>query len=117
MMVNGMKNIFTTHIHKDDDGISKLKDLLKVKGMTFRNYSITSDIPNNAKDENCIKSKILGPRINQCSALVVHITPEAKNKCSTNWVIENAHDKIKRKIYALWAYGHMVKKITIFLTH
>ena len=103
-MVEKTKNIFITHIHKDDDGIPKLIDLVKSIGMTIHNYSITSDKPNKAKDENYIKSEILAPRIQQCSTLVVYITPETKDSDWTNWEIEYAHHNNKR-IVGVWAHG------------
>ena len=74
-MADETKNVFISHIHEDDDGLDKLKDLLKNKGLTIRDYSINADNPNNAKSEDYIKSEILAPRIQQSSTLVVYITP------------------------------------------
>ena len=74
-MTSGTKNVFISHIHEDDEGLGKLKDLIKRHGMTPRDYSITADNPNNAHDENYIKSGILAPRIRQSSTLVgIHIS-------------------------------------------
>ena len=64
-MADDMKNVFISHIHEDDAGLGKLKDLLKAKGLTIRDYSINADNPNNAKSEDYIKSEILAPRILQ----------------------------------------------------
>ena len=44
-MADETKNVFISHIHEDDAGLGKLKDLLKSKGMTIRDYSIHSDNP------------------------------------------------------------------------
>ena len=42
------RNTFISHIHEDDEGLGKLKSLLKDNGMTVRDYSINADNPNNA---------------------------------------------------------------------
>lgn len=103
-MADETKNVFISHIHEDDDGLDKLKDLLKNKGLTVRDYSINADNPNNAKSEDYIKSEILAPRIQQSSTLVVYITPETKNSEYVNWEIEYAQSKDKR-IVGVWAQG------------
>ena len=72
--------------------------------MTIRDYSISSDNPNNAKSESYIKSEILAPRIQQCSTLVVYISPETKDSDYVNWEIEYAHKQGKR-IVGVWADG------------
>ena len=77
-MAEETKNIFISHIHKDDEGLGKLKSLLKDNGMTTRDYSINADNPNNAHSEEYIKSHILAPRIRQSSTLVVYISPKTK---------------------------------------
>ena len=50
-MADETKNVFISHVHEDDAGLGKLKDLLKSKGMTIRDYSIRSDNPNNANPD------------------------------------------------------------------
>jgi len=62
-MSNKTKNVFISHVHKDDGGLTDLKNLLKSKGMEVRDSSINSDRPNNAKSPEYIKSEILAPRI------------------------------------------------------
>ena len=103
-MADETKNVFISHVHEDDAGLGKLKDLLKSKGMTIRDYSIHSDNPNNAKSEDYIKSEILSPRIQQCATLAVYISPETKDSNDVNWEIEYAHRKDKR-IVGIWADG------------
>ena len=103
-MTDYTKNVFVSHVHEDDDGLGKLKDLLKDNGMTIRDYSISSDNPNNAKSEDYIKSQILAPRIQQCSTLVVYVSPETKDSEYVNWEIEYAQSKDKR-IVGVWADG------------
>ena len=103
-MADEMKNIFISHIHEDDEGLGKLKSLLKDNGMTTRDYSINADNPNNAHSEEYIKAQILGPRIRQSSTLVVYISPETKDSKYVNWEIEYAQKQEKR-IVGVWAHG------------
>ena len=103
-MANKTKNIFISHIHEDDEGLSKLKSLLKDNGMTTRDYSINADNPNNAHSEDYIKSQILAPRIRQSGTLVVYISPETKASDCVNWEIEYAQKQGKR-IVGVWAHG------------
>ena len=63
------KNVFISHVHKDDDGLQKLKDLLAPKGMDVRNSSIHVGKFNNASDPNYIKTQILSP----CHQLGRHV--------------------------------------------
>ena len=103
-MADETKNIFISHIHEDDEGLSKLKGLLKANGMTTRDYSIKADNPNNAHSEDYIKSQILAPRIRQSSTLVVYISPETKDSPWVDWEIEYAQKQDKR-IVGVWAHG------------
>ncbi len=103
-MTKNTKNVFISHIHKDDDGLGNLKDLVSKNGMTIRDYSITADKPNQAKSEEYIKSEILGPKIKQCSTMVVYITPDTKNSDWVNWEIEYAQ-KNDIRIVGVWAEG------------
>ena len=103
-MADETKNIFISHIHEDDEGLSKLKSLLKDNGMTPRDYSINADNPNNAHSEDYIKSQILAPRIKQSSTLVVYISPETKDSQWVDWEVEYAQKQDKR-IVGVWAYG------------
>jgi hypothetical protein len=103
-MADDTKNIFISHIHEDDEGLGRLKDLIRSHGMTPRDYSINADNPNNAHDENHIKSSILAPRIRQSSTLVVYISRETKNSPWVDWEIEYAHKHDKR-IVGVWADG------------
>ena len=103
-MANETRNVFISHIHEDDEGLGKLKDLLKRHGMTPRDYSINADNPNNAHDESYIKSRILAPRIRQSSTLVVYISRQTKDSRWVDWEIEYAHKHDKR-IVGVWADG------------
>lgn len=103
-MAEETKNIFISHIHEDDEGLEKLKSLLRDYGMVARDYSISADNPNNAHSEDYIKSNILGPRIRQASTLVVYVSPETKDSPWVDWEIEYAHKHDKR-IVGVWAHG------------
>jgi len=103
-MPNDKKNVFISHIHEDDSGLDKLKDLLAKSGMEVSDYSITADKPNNAKDPEYIKSSILGPRIDQCSTMIVYISPDTKDSKWVEWEIEAAHKKDKT-IVGVWEHG------------
>lgn len=103
--MNKSKNVFISHIHEDDSKLDKLKKLLSDNGMVVSDYSITSDKPNNAKDPDYIKTSILGPRIDQCSTMIVYISPDTKASDWVNWEIEAAHKKDKT-IVGVWEYGN-----------
>lgn len=103
-MAGQTKNVFISHVHKDDQGLTDLKNLLKSKGMEVRDGSITSDKPNNAKSPEYIKSQILGPRIDWAGCMVVYISPETKNSDWVNWEIERAH-KQDKTIVGVWERG------------
>ncbi|VFT08539.1 Uncharacterised protein [Pseudomonas aeruginosa] len=50
------RNVFISHVHKDDHGLQKLKDLLAPKGIEVRDSSIHTGKFNNATDEHYIKT-------------------------------------------------------------
>lgn len=103
-MTSDTKNIFISHIHEDDPGLSKFKRLLAENGMTVRDYSVNADNPNNAHSEDYIREQILAPRIKQSSTLVVYISPQTKDSTYVNWEIECAQKNDKR-IVGVWAHG------------
>jgi hypothetical protein len=78
-MPDDIKNVFISHIHEDDDGLVKLKELIAKGGLTVRDSSINSTNPNDAKDPDYIKSQILAPQIQWASTLLVYITPQTKD--------------------------------------
>lgn len=103
-MPNETRNVFISHVHEDDAGLADLKQLLERSGMTVRDYSIRSDNPNNAHSEDYIKYQILAPRILQCSALVVYISPDTRWSEWVNWEIEYAH-KLGKRIVGAYEHG------------
>ena len=103
-MARDIRNVFISHIHEDDDGLPRLKDLVAKQGMTCRDGSITTGKFNNASNEEYIKYDILAPRIKWASILVVYISPETKDSDWVNWEIEYAARAGKR-IVGVWAWG------------
>lgn len=103
-MPDPIKNVFISHIHEDDDGLAKLKQLLKNHGLEIRDYSISSDNPNNAHSEEYIKSEILVPRIRQSGVVVVYVSPETRESPYVDWEIEYAQ-RCDKRIVGVWAYG------------
>ena len=103
-MTDEKKNVFISHVHKDDSKLQEMKRLMKSKGVDARDYSINADKPNQAKNEDYIKNKILAPQIQRCSVLVVYISRETKDSKYVNWEIEYAHKQGKR-IVGVWGQG------------
>src|SRR5260370_33646715 len=103
-MADEIKNVFISHVHEDDDGLGKLKDLIKKGGLTLRDSSINKTNPNDAKDPDYIKSQILAPQIRWASTLLVHITPKTKDSEWVNWEIEYA-EKLGKRIIGVYAHG------------
>lgn len=102
-MADKIRNVFVSHVHADDDRIGEMKTLLGRKGFTMRDYSITNDKPNHAKNEDYIKNQILAPQINACSTMVVIITPKTAESSWVQWEIEYA---AKNDIPIVGVYAH-----------
>jgi len=98
------KNVFISHVHEDDKLLQDLKDLLSRNGYEIRDGSIDSSKPNEATDENYIKSEILAPRIRWASTMVVLISPKTHESPWVEWEIEYAQKEGKR-IVGVWAQG------------
>jgi hypothetical protein len=92
------KNVFISHVHEDDELLPGLKELIARGGMEVRDYSITSDKPNDAENEQYIKREILAPRIDWASTLVVLITHDTAQSPYVNWEIKHAVGLGKRVI-------------------
>lgn len=103
-MANLTKNVFISHIHEDDTGLGKLKDLLAKNGMDIRDSSINSSNPNNAKSPEYIKSQILAPQIQWAGTLVVYVSPQTKDSEWVNWEIEYAA-QLGKRIVGVWEQG------------
>lgn len=92
------KNIFISHVHEDDALLPKLRDLISKAGMDVRDGSINSDKPNNANNPEYIKEKILKPRIDWASTLVVLITHDTAQSDWVNWEIQYAIEQGKQVV-------------------
>lgn len=103
-MPKEIKDVFISHIHEDDEGLTKLKDLVAKHGLQMRDSSITADKPNNAKDPDYIKQKILTPQIKWAGTLAVYVSQDTRESEWVNWEIEKAHELGKR-IVGIWEYG------------
>lgn len=98
------KNVFISHVHEDDELVPKLKELIANAGMEVRDGSITSDKPNEAQSEEYIKRKILEPRIQWASTLVVLITHDTADSWWVNWEIKRAVE-LGKNVVGVYAHG------------
>jgi hypothetical protein len=103
-MADDIKNVFISHVHEDDDGLAKVKDLASQAGLSLRDSSINKTNPNDANHPDYIKTGILAPQIQWASTLLVYVTPKTKNSEWVNWEIEYAEKQGKR-IVGIYAHG------------
>jgi hypothetical protein len=89
-MVNRNKNVFISHYNKDDEHITRLKDLLKKKGYNIKNSSIDSTKPNQASNDDYIKS-LLRSRIQWAGTTIVLIGADTHKREYVNWEIEQSN--------------------------
>ena len=97
------RNVFISHVHEDDEGLGKIKDLLDGKGFSLKDSSITKDKPNQAKNEDYIKS-ILSSRIKWAGTFLVYVTPKTKSSKWVDWEIEHAQ-RLGKRIVGIMAHG------------
>lgn len=97
-------NVFISHVHEDDNILKDLKDLLSRNGYEIGDSSIDSSKPNEATNEDYIKSEILAPRIRWAGTLVVLISPQTHESKWVDWEIEYAQKEGKR-IVGVWVQG------------
>lgn len=109
-------NVFVAHRHADDAKIEVLKNLLKGKGVEMRSSSITSDRPNNARNDDYIKQGILRPRIEWAGKVIVLITPDTKNHDWVDWEITYA-SRLGKPVIGVWAHGSAECAIPDALEH
>lgn len=101
-MAKDLINVFVCHYHADEENIKKIKDLLG-GDFSIRNYSVTSDKYNNAKDKEYIKS-LLRPLINQTSICICLIGPNTRDSEWVNWEVDQAMKQGKR-IIGVYLWG------------
>lgn len=98
------RNVFISHVHEDDDGLGKLKNLLASHNVEIRDSSIHTGKFNNATNPDYIKSGILAPAISWAGIFLCYVSSQTKNSEWVNWEIEYAAKQGKR-IVGVWAYG------------
>lgn len=103
-MADEVRNVFISHVHEDDHGLERLKNLLAPRGFTIRDASISSRNPNQATDPEYIKYQILAPQIRWAGVMIVYISPKTRDSEWVNWEIEYAAKNDKR-IIGVWAHG------------
>lgn len=101
-MAKDLINVFVSHYHNDEVNIGKMKDLLG-DDYSIRNYSVTSDKYNNAKDKEYIKT-LLRPLIKQAGTFICLIGPNTHDSEWVNWEIEQALKQGKR-IIGVYLWG------------
>ena len=89
------KNVFVSHFHKDEEHIEKLKLLVAKKGLKLKNSSIDSTSPNNASNEEYIKS-LLRDGINWAGTTIVLVGPETHKSEWVDWEIEQSFKQANR---------------------
>lgn len=103
MTTGATHNVFISHHHKDQEDLDRLKNLMKQNGYDIRDSSIDESEPNQAKDEEYIKS-ILRSRIDWAGTVIVLIGDETHTRPWVNWEIECAHTQGK-PIVGIFAQG------------
>ena len=89
------RNVFVSHHHKDEEGIKKMKALLKKRSFQIKNSSIDSTKPNQASNPEYIK-RLLRLRIKWSGAMVVLIGKDTHTRSWVDWEIKKAFEKGKR---------------------
>ena len=97
-----IKNVFVSHYHEDEGRINAMKDLLGDK-YSIRNYSVTSDKYNNAKNEDYIKT-LLRPLIKEAGTFICLIGPQTHDSKWVDWEIREAERQVKQ-IVGVYSHG------------
>ena len=91
------KNVFISHHRKDDKNIEKFRNLLKKRGYQIKNSSIDSSKPNNANNEDYVKS-ILRSKIQWAGTFICLIGTQTSKREWVNWEIKQAAKQGKKII-------------------
>lgn len=95
--MNKIKNVFVSHYHKDDKGVTELTNLLKSKG-----YNITRVKPKNSfslKQKRVSEEtimRLLRMKISWAETTLVLIGSKTHTREWVDWEIRMAHKKNKR---------------------
>jgi hypothetical protein len=98
---NRHRNVFISHHHNDDDGVTNLTDLLSRRGYQIRNSSIRAKPANQRRlDQGLVKDetirRLLRMKISWAGVVVVLIGKETHSRPWVNWEIEEANRQGKR---------------------
>lgn len=97
-------NLFVSHCGKDEDYISKFKDLLSKQGYGIRDSSIVESEPNNATNKEYIKS-IIRSQIDWAGKIVVLIGSKTAEREWVNWEINYAAHSGDKRIIGVYLRG------------
>jgi hypothetical protein len=116
-VASDIKNIFISHVHEDDAELPKFKDLLSNHGHEIRDSSIDSSKPNDANNEDYIKSQMLAPRIQWAGCVIVLISPDTHTSKWVDWEIEYA-TRLDKRIVGVFVRGatdsHVPKNLELY---
>jgi hypothetical protein len=98
-------NVFIPHRHEDDELVQELKHGLEARGAEVRDSSVTAEDPNDANNEDYIKSEILAPGIQNAGKIIVIITPDTRNHWWVDWEIDYANSFPDKLVIGVWAPG------------
>ena len=99
---NRHRNVFISHHHNDDEGVTNLTDLLSRRGYQIRNSSIRAKPANQRRlDQGLVKDetirRLLRMKISWAGVVVVLIGKETHSRPWVNWEIEEANRQGQKK--------------------
>ena len=97
-------NVFISHVHEDEKAVKEICKLLSSSGREVKSSSITSEKPNDAKNEQYVKSEILAPSIDWAGAVIVAISPNTSHSEWVEWEVAYA-EKCEKTIVGVWLEG------------
>ncbi|OIP53336.1 MAG: hypothetical protein AUK31_01695 [Fibrobacteres bacterium CG2_30_45_31] len=97
-------NLFISHYGGDEDAIPKFKELLSRQDYDIRDSSIVESEPNNANNEDYIKS-LLRRQIEWAGKIVVLISPKTAKRDWVNWELEYAAKSGTKRIIGVYLRG------------
>ena len=99
------QNIFISHFGKHDDHVQSLKQRLKDRGYTVRNFSIDStNHKDGRKPSDAVVQRLLRMRIKWSSTFICLIGPDTHTRPWVNYEIRLAHLQGKR-IIGVYTHG------------
>ncbi|MCX8501655.1 MAG: TIR domain-containing protein [Alphaproteobacteria bacterium] len=100
-----MKNIFISHSGKDEHKLAALKQLIASPNSKIRDFTPKNTSPNRAHNEDYIKYKILKPRIEWSSVMIVLLTKNTAQSEFVTFEIEQA-ERLGKKIIGVFEKGY-----------